>query len=65
MKTEKSDFNFNYSGFGHYIVTYTSPKTNKKWSKVIDQMDLIDRTKNEDNPKKKDLEILKYIIKNA
>ena len=62
---EKSDFNFSYSGFGHYIVTYTSAKTGKKWSKVIDQMDLIDRTKNEDNPKKKDLEILKYIIKNA
>jgi hypothetical protein len=62
---EKSDFNFSYSGFGHYIVTYTSPKTGKKWSKVIDQMDLIDRTKNEDNPKQKDLEMLKYIIKNA
>jgi hypothetical protein len=62
---EKSDFNFSDSGFGHYIVTYTSPKTGKKWSKVIDQMDLIDRTKNEDNPKKNDLKILKYIIKNA
>lgn len=61
---EKSDFNFNYSGFGHYIVTYTSTKTGKKWSKVITDMSLIDATKNEDNPKRKDLEILKLIIKN-
>lgn len=61
---EKSDFNFNYSGFGHYIVTYTSPKTNKKWSKVITDMSLIDATKNEEFPKRKDLDILKYIIKN-
>ena len=64
MRTEKSDFNFTFGGWGHYIVTYTSPKTNKKWSKVITDMSLIDATKNEDNPKRKDLEILKYIIKN-
>ena len=62
---EKSDFNFSYSGFGRYIVTYTSPKTNKKWSKVITDMSIIDATKNEEFPRVKDLEMLKYIIKNA
>ena len=67
MKTQtisKSDFQFIRSGNGHYQVTYQSPATNKKWWKIIDNMPLIDATKNEDTPKRKDLEMLKFICKN-
>jgi hypothetical protein len=45
-------------------VTYQSPATNKKWWKVTNNMPLIDATKNEENPKRKDLEMLKFICKN-
>jgi len=64
MRTEKSDFQFTFSGFGRYIVTYTSPKTNKKWSRIITDMSIIDATKNEEYPRLKDLNELKLIIKN-
>lgn len=63
MKTSKSDFTFIKSGNGHYQVTYQSPITNKKWWKITDNMPLIDAIKNEDKPKRKDLEILKFICK--
>lgn len=59
----KKDFNFQFSGHGHYRVTYTSPKTGKQWSKVISDMELIDLTKNEENPTKKNLNILKRAVK--
>lgn len=58
-----NDFRFRIKGRGHYLVTYTSPKTGKQWHKTIDDMMLIDETKNSENPKKKDLEMLKYLIK--
>lgn len=59
-----SDFTFQFSGYGHYKVTYTSPKTNKQWTKTTSDMPLIDATKNADNPKKVDLNKLKNICKN-
>jgi hypothetical protein len=67
MKTQtttKSDFTFIFSGHGHYKVIYTSPATSKKWAKITNDMPLIDATKNEDAPKRKDLEYLKFICKN-
>jgi hypothetical protein len=67
MKTQTttiSNFQFIFSGHGHYRVIYTSPVTGKKWTKVTDNMPLIDATKNEENPKRKDLELLKFICKN-
>lgn len=65
MKTtiKKSDFTFLPSGFGQYKVTYTSPVTGKKWTKVITDMELIDATKNSDSPKIKDLKALKFNVK--
>lgn len=63
-KTQLSDFNFQFSGYGHYRVTYTSPATGKQWSTVISDMTLIDATKNADEPKRKDLEALKRLCKN-
>lgn len=62
-KIEKSDFEFIFAGYGHYKVTYQSPKTGKKWTKTINDMSLIDATKNEEFPKRKDLEALKRAIK--
>ena len=59
------DFKFEFAGHGHYRVTYTSPATGKSWSTVTNNMPLIDDTKNEENPKKKDLEMLKWICKNT
>jgi len=57
MKTriELSDFRFMPSGHGHYSVTYTSPLTLKSWVGETCDMPLIDKTKGEDEPKKKDL----------
>lgn len=59
-----SDFDFDFAGYGHYRVTYTSSVTGKSWSKTINDMTIIDKTKNEDDPKRKDLEELKRIVKN-
>ena len=64
MKTELNDFTFTFSGHGHYKVTYTSPTTGKEWTRTTDNMTLIDDTKNSDNPKRKDLNYLKYFCKN-
>ena len=68
MKTTKisiSDFSFSFSGYGHYRVTYTSPITGKSWSIVTTNMPLIDATKNADEPKRCNLELLKYLAKNS
>jgi hypothetical protein len=67
MKTtiSLSDFRFTFSGYGHYKVTYTSPVTGKSWTATTNNMPLIVLTKNADEPKRKDLEALKKIVKNA
>lgn len=66
MKTIKphiTDFRFDFAGHGHYKVTYTSPVTGKSWSRVITNMELIDSTKNSDEPKTRHLEDLKRTVK--
>lgn len=60
-----SDFSFQFSGCGHYKVTYTSPVTGKSWTATTNNMPLIDATKNADDPKKVDLNELKNVCKNA
>ena len=68
MKTNRislSDFSFSFSGYGHYRVTYKSPITGKTWSTVTNNMPLIDATKNAAEPKRCDLELLKYLAKNS
>lgn len=62
-KIEKTDFEFRFAGYGHFNVTYQSPVTGKTWSRIISDMSLIDATKNEESPKRKDLEILRRYIK--
>lgn len=60
-----SDFRFIPTGYGHYKVTYTSPVTGKSWTATTNNMPLIDLTKNADEPKRKDLEKLRKLVKNA
>ncbi len=62
-KTQLSDFDFYPSGYGHYKVVYTSPITGNKWQVVTNDMPLIDATKNADEPKRKDLDSLKWMCK--
>ena len=59
------DFNFQFVGYGHYRVTYTSPATGKQWSTTVNDMSFIDATKNADEPRRKDLETLKRLYKNG
>ena len=63
MKTELNHFTFKFAGHGHYKVTYTSPGTGKTWARTIDDMPLIDLTKNAEIPKRKDLNNLKAMCK--
>jgi hypothetical protein len=58
-----SDFSFKLAGYGHYLVTYTSPATGKQWSKTISDMSYTDKTLRAENPKKVDLNRLKKIVK--
>lgn len=38
-KTTISDFRFEFAGYGHYKVTYTSPVTGKSWTaKELDDL---------------------------
>lgn len=64
MKTKITDFNFQIEGYGRYKVTYTSPSTGKQWSTIINDMTIIDATRNSDKPKQKDLDALKWRCKN-
>ena len=65
MKTsiKLSDFSFQFTGRGHYKVTYTSQVTRKSWACLTSDMQLIDATKNSDTAKIKDLQILKRVCK--
>jgi hypothetical protein len=66
MKKQKlsiSNFTFEFSGYGHYKVTFYSTLTHKSWSTVTHDMPLIDATKNSDSPKQVDLIRLKNICK--
>jgi hypothetical protein len=63
-KISISDFSFEPTGYGRYKVAYTSPITGKTWETAVTDMTVIDATKNADEPKKKDLENLKWRCKN-
>lgn len=63
-KISLSDFSFTFSGYGHYLVTYTSPVTYKQYTRTMNNMPLIDATKNADEPLQKDLNELKRMCKN-
>lgn len=58
-----SNFDFRFMGRGHYAVMYTSPKTGRSWRTVVNDMQLIDATKNEPEPTQASLNELKRTIK--
>lgn len=60
---EKWNFTFTAAGHGKYWVSYKDPKTGKKSGNLVTDMELIDATKNTDEPKKKDLNQLKRACK--
>ena len=62
-KIKKTDFRFRPYGYGHYYVTYISPKTNKEWTCYTDDMPLIDCTRNTEEPEQGNLKYLKNICK--
>ena len=62
--SQRSDFTFMPSGFGHYKVTYESPVTRKRWTVTTSNMYLIDAIYHNDEPKKTDLNRLKWECKN-
>jgi hypothetical protein len=66
MKTTvtKFDFDFTQLSYGLYKVIFTSPK-GKKYMAKVDDMCIIDRVKNTEEPLKKDLNTLKSICKES
>lgn len=61
-KTKITDFSFMPSGYGHYLVTYTSV-LGKSWRSLVSDMSLIDATKNAENPTQQALNTLKRVCK--
>lgn len=59
-------FRFRLVSSGAYKVTYESDydrKIGRYWSAIITDMTIIDATKNAENPKRKDVERLRYLVK--
>jgi len=63
-KIRITDFNFVFSGYGHYKVTYVNPLNSKSYYCTTSNMQLIDLTKNAEHPKRIHLEQLKKLCKN-
>ena len=54
-----SMFDFELAGYGHYKVTYKTPKRGDYYIATIDDMELIDNTYGAEWAKKKDIEWLR------
>lgn len=54
-------FKFERAGFGVYKVTYTSDRGDY-WRAYIEDMTLIDRTRNAEEPRRVDWENLKIVV---
>ena len=59
-----SQFTFTFSGYGHYVVTYTTPSGRYMYRVTIDDMTIIDATKNAEWAKLKYLKWLRYFCIN-
>ena len=64
MKPTIRNFKFEHISEKQYLVTYIQSNTLTIYSKIVTDMDLIDKTRNSDNPKQKYLNKLKSIVKN-
>lgn len=58
-----TNFSKSLQSYGHFNVTYTSPKTGKSWTTLTTDAQLIDSTFNSDNPTQADLNRLKKLCK--
>lgn len=58
-----TEFKIQFISYGHYRVIYTSPKTGREWSRVTDNTPLIDAVKGVEDPRQKDMEMLKKLCK--
>ena len=58
-----NDFSYKTIGTGRYSITYISPATGKEWTATIADTWLTDATILADNPRIKDLNKLKRLIK--
>lgn len=59
-------FTFKKVSSGAYLVTYQSDydfKIGREWKAIINDMTLIDATKNNDNLKQKDVDVLRRAVK--
>lgn len=59
-------FTFRPAGFGAYLVTYESDydrKMGRYWQNRIEDMTVIDATRNADEPKRKDVDTLRRMVK--
>ena len=61
-KLSKSNFTFRPSGHGHYRVEYHL-RSGKKYSATIDDMELIDNTRNVENPTQQSLKTLATTVR--
>lgn len=57
------NFSFRFSGYGHYEVTYTTDQRGDFWKATINDMTLIDATKNAEIAKVKDIQALCNAVK--
>jgi hypothetical protein len=57
-----SNFTFERSGYGHYKVTYHYPKSGRRVTRTIDDMTVIDKTRNAEVPKRRDLILLRNLV---
>lgn len=58
-----NNFKKSLQSYGHFNVTYTSPKTGKSWTTLTTDTRLIDSTFGSDSPKQTDLNRLKKLCK--
>ena len=61
-RNDLSNFTFEFAGYGHYRVTYTTPKRGDYWRATLSDMPLIDATKNADIAKATDIMLLRSIV---
>lgn len=64
MKNIRFAFDFRFAGCGQYIVTYTTQTRGDYWCARITDMQLIDDTKNADDPTQAAFRRLRDAVKN-
>lgn len=63
IANDLSNFTFQLAGSGHYKVTYTTSKRGDYWVATVNDMPLIDATKNAEWAKVSDIKALRNLVK--